>query len=169
MAKNIVICNSCLEKTGKKRKLNASSSQCIWNHKRKYPDCTYESTLKMGRPCKQYDGVEERARKSLEAKRKRNQRAYKNIKIKWKKEATESLHLSEKATESLHLVSSKLLGEDKCNLNYAKPHCPSLKPNKSTPKYDYSVKLLAAKHMASHVGHMVGNNLKYSKKYGVLS
>ena len=65
--------------------------------------------------------------------------------------------------------SPRLLGEDTCNLNYAKPFCPSLKPNKSTPKYDYSVKPLSAKHMASHVGYKVGNNLRYSEKYGVHS
>ena len=56
-----------------------------------------------------------------------------------------------------------------CNLNYAKAHCSSLKPNKPTPKYDYSTKPLSAKHMASHVGYKVGNNLRYSEKYGVHS
>ena len=61
MAKKIIVCDSCLKKTGKKRKINESSRQSIWDHKRNYPDCTYSKPMKMGRRLNKYEGVNEKA------------------------------------------------------------------------------------------------------------
>ena len=105
MAKQIIICNSCLKRTGKKRKINVNSRQSIWDHKRKYTGCTYSNPVKVGRRLKQYEEVDEEAKKRLMAKRKKNQNAYE--KRKKAKKRTESTGLSGQRTESTGLSRKK--------------------------------------------------------------